>query len=116
MAKKIKQFRFYGESDVARERNIPQDGTILDYQTGEIFKREKVFPITQLGIQGPPGTRFYLNGSVDYITIGVSGIYDLDIKNGSRVTDLGFDRASLERINPNQGGYLIVDMLYGEED
>ena len=116
MAKKIKQFRFYGESDTSKNHNIPADATILDYQTGEVFKKEKVFPITQLGIQGPPGTRFYLNGSVNYITIGVSGIYDLDIKNGSRVTDLGFERTSLERINNLNTGYLIVDIIYGEED
>ena len=120
MSKKLKQFRFYGNGD---ERNSPKvkpiegtDVVIEDYQTGKIFELEGVFPISQLGIQGPPGTKFYLNGSVKYITIGISGIYDLDIKNGSRITRLGFDRNSLERINPNGTGYLIVDILYGEED
>ena len=113
MSKKLKQFRFYGNDD---PRNFPPDKTIEDYQTGKVFETANVFPIAQLGIQGPPGTKFYLNGSVNYITIGISGIYDLDIKNGSRVTGLGFDRLSLERVNEGGTGYLIVDILYGEED
>ena len=113
MSRKIKQFRFYGNED---PRNSPANKTIEDYQTGKVFETANVFPIAQLGIQGPPGMKIYLNGSINFITIGVSGIYDLDIKNGSRVTGLGFDRASLERINASGTGYLIVDILYGEED
>lgn len=113
MSKKLKQFRFYGDND---QRNSPIGKTMDDYQNGKVFEQENIFPISQLGIQGPPGTKFYLNGSTNFITIGISGIYDLDIKNGSRVTGLGFARTSLERINTGGTGYLIVDVLYGEED
>ena len=110
MSRKIRQFRFYGNGD---SRNVPGGALVKDYQTGEVFAG--VFPIAQLGIQGPPGTKFYLNGSVNPITIGYSGIYDLDIKNGSRVTGLEFDKTTLERITPETSNYLIVDILYGEE-
>lgn len=106
MAKKIKQFRFYGEGN-DNNGNLK----LSDYNNGNAFS--KVYPITQLGIQGPPGTRFYLNGSVNPIVIGASGIYDLDIKNGARVTGLEFDEESLRRVTPNN--ILIVDILYGEE-
>lgn len=112
MSKKIKQFRFYSEGD---SRNWP-NVSIEKYQNGEVFSEEKIFPISQLGIQGAPGTKFYLNGSIYPITIGISGIYDLDIKNGSRITGLCFDETSLSRINSAGTGYLIVDVLYGEED
>ena len=111
MAKKLKQFRWYSEKDV---KNYPADGTLAKYSTGEIFSG--VYPIAQLGIQALPGTEFYLNGSVKPIVIGVSGIYDLDIKNGARVTGLSFSKQSLQRIGENATSYLIVDVLYGEED
>ena len=137
MAKKIKQFRLYtapkpitdGTGKVVRYdygdcmNNSPvyplgddQEtiSILTQYESGDIFN--KVYPISQLGIQAIPGTKFYLNGSVKPITIGASGIYDLDIKNGARVTGLGFDRTSLENITQSGTGYLIVDILYGEEE
>ena len=88
----IKQFRWYGDGD---SRNSPT-ASASDYQYGSVF--EKYFPISQLGIQGMPGTKIYLNGSTKPVVIGVSGIYDLDIKNGARVTGLGFDKWSLDHI------------------
>ncbi len=110
MAKKLRQFRWYGEGD---PKNSPQvEGQ--QYANGLVF--EGVYPIAQLGIQSLPGTEFYLNGSVKPIVIGVSGIYDLDIKNGARVTGLSFSNQSLTRVGENATSYLIVDVLYGEED
>jgi len=111
MSKKLKQFRYYGEGD---SRNSPIGATAQQYETGTIFGG--VFPIAQLGIQALPGTKFYLNGSIKPIYIGASGIYDLDIKNGARVTSLGFDLMSLYNINASGTGYLLVDVLYGEEE
>ena len=122
MAKKIKQFRLYnapvktssGEYDFTNcTKNSPQNATLEMYESGEVF--EGVYPISQLGIQASPGTKFYLNGSVYPIVIGASGIYDLDIKNGARVTGLSFREDSLQEI-VTSGSYLIVDVLYGEEE
>lgn len=122
MAKKIRQFYYQkdpieGEEKSPDNKNNPQEGTAANYADGSIFQDYNVFPITQLGIQALPGTEFYLNGNVHPIVIGASGIYDLDIKNGARVTKLQFAKESMDRINSsNSGGYLIVDILYGEED
>lgn len=112
MAKQLKQFRWYGKND---PRNVPDVGDgVTQYSTGEVF--EEYYPISQLGIQALPGTKFYLNGNVKPIVIGVSGIYDLDIKNGARVTELSFSDQSLEDISNNTTNFLIVDIIYGEED
>jgi hypothetical protein len=37
--------------------------------------------ISQLGIQGRPGTSFYLNGSTLPIVLGETGIYEIDLQN-----------------------------------
>ncbi len=126
--RKIKQFRLYnapvrrstGEYDYTYcTNNSPSETStsknILEmFESGEVF--ESVYPISELGIQAPPGTKFYLNGSVYPIVMGASGIYDLDIKNGARVTGLSFHRESLQDIVTSGSSYLIVDVLYGEED
>lgn len=135
MAKKLKQFRLYdaptlitnldGEPVLDEDgkytydttycyRNSPQEATLDQWNTGEVFSA--VYPIAQLGIQAIPGTKFYLNGSTRPIVVGASGIFDLDIKNGARVTGLGFSRQSLRNITESGTGYLLVDVLYGEED
>lgn len=115
MSKKIKQFRYYSETDSKNYPETSSSGTLAgQYENGNVFKG--VFPISQLGIQALPGTKFYLNGNIHYITIGSSGIYDLDIKNGARVTELRFSSDSMSRIANSDSGYLIVDVLYGEED
>ena len=109
MAKKIKQFRYYAEGDPKNSPVASKD----EYAKGTVFA--SVYPIAQLGIQALPGTQFFLNGSVKPITIGASGIYDLDIKNGARVTYLSFGNESMNRIAASDSSYLIVDVLYGEE-
>lgn len=111
MAKNLKQFRWYGDND---SKNFPQAITSTQYANGTAFKN--YYPISQLGIQALPGTKFYLNGSVKPLTVGVSGIYDLDIKNGARITGLSFSQQSLKNIQEHPTSYLIVDILYGEED
>lgn len=111
MAKQLQQFYYKKDGDSS---NYPKDLTSKNCVDGTAFSR--YYPISQLGIQALPGTKFYLNGAINPITIGVSGIYDLDIKNGARVTDLGFAKDDMDRIANSESGYLIVDMIYGEED
>ena len=53
----------------------------------------------KIGIQGPPGLAFCLNG--DEIHIGKNGIYETDKVN---ISSLGF--------KPNEDDYFIVDYLY----
>lgn len=107
----VEQYRFYGADN---PNNYPEEATMAKYIDGTIFDSRYI--ISQLGIQSLPGVKFYLNGSLIPITIGASGVYDLDIRNGFRVTDLSFSGGSMERINEDDSGYLIVDILRAEEE
>jgi hypothetical protein len=71
--------------------------------------------ITQLGVQGLPGTKFYLNNPSNKnnpIIIGSTGIYELDLQGLSEIVSIQFDRASIQAINDNRNAYLIVDIIY----
>ena len=123
MAKRIMQFRYYGEGN---ENNQPKqlkndDGqletvTLEHFQTsgrtgGRVF--QDYLPFTKIGIQTLPNTKFYLNNSLDgYIIIGPTGVYELNLEGISEIGDLGFDRKSLELIRDNPNGYLIIDVIY----
>jgi hypothetical protein len=74
MAKKIKQFRYYGNNN---QKNAPNTLTNRSLVSGSFLSN--YIPILQLGIQSLPGTEFYLNGSEYSIKIGTTGIYELDV-------------------------------------
>ena len=127
MVKKVKQFRFFG--DVNSAFNALNDNGVLsqldtnepeDLTSSYLISGDKIFgdyyPIIQLGIQGVPGTKFYLNGNLDPIFLGASGIFELDLTNSSTmITALSFDRDSIGYINSNPDGYLIIDIVYQED-
>jgi hypothetical protein len=76
--KKIMQFRYFGDND---DKNFPKGLSANDLTGGEIFN--DYVPITQLGIQAPPGTIFYLNAptkSDNSIIMGNSGLYELNLE------------------------------------
>ena len=122
MAYKVKQFRYYNDksSEVTEsKRNQPTtlDGTTTlitsdHYVSGDVFG--KYFPVTQLGIQALPGTKFYLNEAVDPVIIGATGIYELDLTNGIQISKITFDRKSMEIIKNNDNAFLIVDIIYDD--
>lgn len=122
MAYKVKQFRYYNDksSEVSEsKRNQPAtlDGTTTlitsdHYVSGDVFG--KYFPVTQLGIQALPGTKFYLNEAVDPVIIGATGIYELDLTNGIQISKITFDRKSMEIIKNNDNAFLIVDIIYDD--
>ena len=116
MARVVKQYRFYNETDSTR--NQPSTITIDNLANGKIFESPSCYPILQLGIQALPGTKFYLNSSVDPVVIGFTGIYELDLENQAEIVKLTFNTKSIQAINDNANGYLIVDVLYedGTED
>lgn len=111
MAKQIKQFRFYAEKD---KRNYPEIISINNLCTGSIFAN--YMPISQLGIQALPGTKFYLNNSFLPIVIGYTGLYELDVDNLAEITSLVFDNESINKINKTPETYLIVDIVYEEDE
>ena len=113
MANAIKQFRFYSDSDTAK--NQPTNIDSRGYYSGTLF--ENYFPILQLGIQSLPGTKFYLNNATEPIIIGKTGIYELDLEEETEISALQFEKQSIDAIDKNVNSYLIVDIIYdnGEE-
>ena len=122
MAYKVKQFRYYNDksSEVSEsKRNQPTtlDGTTTlitskNYVDGDVFGKH--FPVTQLGIQALPGTKFYLNEAVDPVIIGATGIYELDLTNGIQISKITFAHDSMENIKNNDNAFLIVDIIYDD--
>lgn len=123
--KKITQLRFFGDSNGylntserdaiyhQMDENQPNSLSSLDLSSGDAFV--DYTPIVQLGIQSLPGTKFNLNANLDPVIIGVSGIYELDLTNSSAVlTSLTFEKDSLDQIDRNPDGYLIIDIVYDD--
>ena len=81
--KAIRQFRYYGSdlinNNFAKENNFPKDASFPERLVlGNIFQEYSA--ITKLGIQGRPGTTFYLNDSNYPIVVGETGIYEIDLE------------------------------------
>lgn len=107
--KKIKQFRYYND---ASPKNNPIGLKAQDLITGRAFNN--YLPIIQLGVQGLPGTRFYVNESGNSIIVGYTGIYELDSNLVYSIRKLSFDSTSLNLIANSDNGYLLVDIVYEE--
>lgn len=96
---KIKQFRYPADTTVQWRDNVFSD---LD---GEV---------TQLGIQAPSGTKFYLNGfntEDNALQVGCTGIYELDLEGLTTLTQLRFNSNSLANAET-----IIVDVIYRTMD
>jgi hypothetical protein len=107
LAKKIMQFRYYAKGD---EKNSPHYITIAGLTTGQILR--DFLPMSHLGIQTLPGTKFYLNGNTYPVIVGHSGLYELELNDKMRITSLSFDGQSIKAIEENPNGYLIIDCIY----
>ena len=111
MAKHIMQFRYY--NDEQGNNNQPESLKAKNLEKGENNIFSKYTPITQLGIQTLPGTRFYLNSNIEGpIIIGSTGIYELDLEGISKINSLYFDSTSLKLIADNPNAFLIIDVIY----
>ena len=108
MSKQIKQFRYYAEGDA---QNQPKNLSKAKLASGSIFS--DCYPITQLGIQAPTGTKVYLNNSITPIMIGSTGIYELDLEGLSEINGMSFGASSIEEINKDENSYLIIDVVCG---
>ena len=107
--KKIMQFRYYGAGD---PKNYPSELTTDDW----IFNILRNYgAVSHLGIQGEPGTTFYLNYGSDEIAIGETGIYELDLNGIGRITGLRFNKNKLNELyttTPGDHHRIIVDIVY----
>ena len=118
MAKKIKQFRYYGDNSSKNQptqiaiNNQNKNVTSIDYINGNVFA--SYYPIVQLGIQALPGTKFFLNNSQEPIIMGYTGIYELDLEGSIEITKITFDRYSLDLINSLNDAVLLVDIIYDD--
>ena len=139
MAYRVKQFRYYNdESSYETEVQLPDNNGVLKptkvspknqpssitlsssiitvtgahYANGDAF--QNYFPVSQLGIQALPGTKFYLNEAVDPVIIGATGIYELDLTNGIQISKISFAFDSMEIIKNNDNAFLIVDIIYDD--
>ena len=111
MAKRIKQYRYYGDG---LERNQPSGLTEQQLALGTIFESQ----ISDLRIQSYPGTKFYLNESTDPVLIGSSGEYHLGLSGNYEIVKLQFDRDCIRQHfnNPNFNAHLIVDIIYNTNE
>ena len=108
MARQVKQFRYYGETEEKKKKNY--GGTSYDsLTTGTVF--ENCPSIIQLGIQSLPGTKFYVNGCYNPVIVGTTGIYELDLNGLSEIVSLSFSGESIRQIQNNNTS-LIIDILY----
>lgn len=113
MAKQVKQFRYYSEDVNNINSNYPSNINKKTLVSGETFA--KYMPVSKLGIQSVPGTKFYLNNSSSPIIIGHTGIFELDLNEFTEIIALRFDAKSIQFINDNLNAYLIIDMIYEGE-
>ena len=70
-------------------------------------------PIVQLGIQAPPGTKFYLGSTGNALMVGASGVFQLDLREKGAISGLRFDEQSINFVELTKSSYIIVDVLYG---
>lgn len=104
---RIMQFRYYGDKD---SQNQPSGLTANRLYGGSCFNA--YYPITKLGIQSLPGTEFYLNNSDYSISLGTTGIYEIDLTGKAEITSIRFAPESLQRIRNISGASLIIDFAY----
>lgn len=96
-----------------------QDGSDMsntiasDMVSGAVF--ENYQSIVQLGIQAPPGTKFYLGGNDNALIVGSSGVFQLNLKDKTTFTGIKFDKTSIDFVQENNSSYIIIDILYGGE-
>lgn len=110
--KRILQFVYYGKS-VRENLNTqcsPQDLDMWRYNL-----LANCGPVSHLGIQGEPGTVFYLNHSEDPISLGATGIYELNLEGIGHIYALRFDMDILADKYDSQLSTLnrvLVDVIY----
>lgn len=110
--KKIKQFVFYGKHvrETLKEQCLPEDLNFWKYNL-----LDECGPISHLGIQGQPGVTFYLNNGVDPITIGATGIYEMNLEGIGHIFALRFDMDILSQKYDtalSKKERLLVDVVY----
>lgn len=99
--KKITQFRYYGIND---SRNYPNSNIIQEFDLHTRLTKGTLLRdyglVSHIGIQGIPGTLFYLNGTEHPIRIGDTGIYELDLEGRGQISSIQIPASSLGLYEP----------------
>ena len=93
---KLAQFRLITSNDNTVSNEIKQS-----WANGNAFKYNNnisVFPAYRIRIQTIPGVQFNINDSLDWVTIGYDGVYELDLGSQPLITGLKFSNNSLENV------------------
>ena len=124
MGGKIYQFRYFGEGN---EKNYPQYESGRGYKYYAIYEDSDSYDwmqslgndeiIRKIGVQTLPGAKVYINGNIHGITVGGSGILEFEAKNGTYITEFGFDVNTLNIIKDKSllkedGTNLLPDHCY----
>ena len=105
--KKVTQLRFFGDNNSYLNTS---DKNAIYHQMDENQ------PNSLSSVDLSSGDAFNLNANLDPIIIGQSGMYELDLTNSSAIlTSLTFEKDSLDQIDKNPDGYLIIDIVYKED-
>lgn len=94
--------------------NNPANLTDEDLISGAAFV--DYTPLSQLGVQAPPGTKFYVNGNENPVIVGFTGLFDINLNNGGSINSLSFDRQTLTYIKSNDSAMLVIDMAFWTGD
>lgn len=109
--KRIMQFRYAGDGAL---NNSPASGS--NAITAEKLKFKNIFQgydeISQLGIQGEPGTAFYLNNSDYSIVLGETGIYEIDLQERGTIHSIGFIANRAFDTYTSGNNQLLIDIIY----
>lgn len=105
-------YEFYQQ---IQQLNYPPSLYVGNLVSGAAFAN--CVPIVKLGIQSIPGTRFRFNTNLEWIVLGATGLYEIDLTDSAgSIVDLKFDKQSINNISENENAYLIIDIMYEEED
>ena len=107
MARKTYQYRFKTADPNITEWSALVSGAAFN----ELFSKG----VEQIGIQALPGTRFKMSTGPDWVVIGTTGIYELDLTGRATISALCFDKASIDIIQNGAGQTLLIDIVYKED-
>lgn len=107
MTQLFKQFIYCNDESL---KNFPLNLQASDLTSGIIFS--SYTPISQLGVQAPPGTKFYLNGSENPVIVGFTGLFEIDLTAGGSINRIIFDQQSIDWIRQNDSAMIIIDIAY----
>lgn len=123
LAKQVKQFRYYGDKNAKNSLDPNKEGQsgVKDPYIDRVsLTKNNIFAkfaeISQLGIQTLPGTEFYLNESTYPIVVGNTGIYELNVAGIADITNIKFEPKSIVAIDNSPTAYLIIDIIYDDEE